>query len=320
MRCFVISFFLLCFVNTSFSQIDTLKTDTSLYRIIKTDKGELIGHIIQSDSREVRLMTLDNREIVIPQFMIQKIEKINEKDLSKTGDYVGEDRFSTRYFITTNGLPIKKGEHYIQWNLFGPDLQFGVGKNVGIGLMTSWLATPVIATAKYSIPLREKLQLAVGTLIGTSSWAGFSNSDMNFGGILPFVTLSAGNRKANLAISGGYGATWFDSEITGRPLTSVAGMVKISRKISLVFDSFMVLSGKSEVTTETRTDYNPNTGAWESYSVQVTEKKPGVFLFIPGLRWHQGPDRAFQFGFLGVYSMDEFLPIPLPMVQWYRNL
>lgn len=304
----------------AFSQNDTIIIkDSSLYRILKTDGGELIGRILKQDSREILLLTQDNRQVYIPQYIIKEITLLKEKDFNTMGDYVGEDKFATRYFITTNGLPIKKGEHYVQWNLYGPDFQFGVGKNFGIGIMTSWLGMPIIGTIKKSWILGEKAQFALGGLFGTGTWAA-----PDWGGALPFGTISFGDRTKNIAFSGGYGALWQGGEANGRALTSVAGMVKVSSKISLVFDSFILLRGQTETRTETYQEYvyNPNNGLYEEQTVTHTYKdeKPGFALLIPGIRWHQGEGQAFQFGFTGLISNGELLPVPIPMVQWYRTL
>ena len=115
---------IMVFIATlSVAQNDTIsKSDSASYRIVKTNGDEIIAKIIKQDRREILVMTNDGREMYIPQHVIKKIIPIKEEEYTNDGIFVGEDKFSTRYFITTNGLPIKKGEHYIQWNLFGPGL------------------------------------------------------------------------------------------------------------------------------------------------------------------------------------------------------
>ncbi|MDX1652250.1 MAG: hypothetical protein R3277_07150 [Brumimicrobium sp.] len=281
----------------SFAQNDTIKKkDTLSYRIIKTDGSEIIGKIISEDRREVLVLTSDNREIYIPQHVIKEIIPIKKEEFNSLGQFVGEDKFATRYFITTNGLPIKKGEHYIQWNLFGPDFQFAVGKNFGLGVMTSWMGIPIIGTVKKSFRLGENTHLAIGGLLGSGTWAA-----PDYGGALPFATFSVGNRRVNAAVSAGYGAIWLSGDGSGRALTSLAGMVKISPKLSFVFDSFILL---------------PNT--YVRYGSKYYN--PLIALIIPGMRWHQDEGKAFQFGFTGVVVENELFPLPIPMVQWYRSL
>lgn len=315
--------FLLSFLFLSvfgYSQNDTLAvSDTNTYRILKTDGGEIIGKILSQDAREVFVIMRDGSRIYIPQYIIKEIVIVNESDFNNKDRYVGEDKFATRYFLTTNGLSIKRGEHYVQWNLFGPDLQFAVGKNFGVGVMTSWLGIPIIGTIKKSWNLGKKVQFAIGGLVGTGSYAALA-----YGGALPFGTVSFGDRTKNVAISGGYGAIWNNGNPEGRALTSVAGVIKVSPKISLVFDSFILLPGKSETITTTYQVYalNPSTGYYE-YQTRTRDElitKPGFALFMPGIRWHQAEGKAIQFGFAGMYRNGDILPVPIPMVQWYRSL
>ena len=289
MKSKLLAIFLLFIGNIALSQTDTTLTkDTSTYRIIKTDGGELIGQIQSQDAREILLLTKDDRQIYIPQYAIKEVIKLKNSDFNNIGTFIGEDKFATRYFITTNGLPIKKGEHYAQWSLFGPDFQFGIGKDLGVGIMSSWIGVPIIGSIKKSWQIGDKSQFAIGGLVGTGSWI-----VPEFGGALPFATLSFGDRSKNIAFSGGYGAIWTGDGVSGRAISSIAGMAKISPKISLVFDSFVLL---------------PN------------ENQTGGALFIPGIRWHQEEGKAIQFGFAGIIADGDIVPVTIPTIQWYRSL
>jgi hypothetical protein len=291
--------------------------DDSMYRVVKTDGNILIGKLLQNDAREILLRTEDGREIYIPQHVIKRLEPLSGEKRSVAGEYTGEDRFSTRYFITTNGLPIKKGEHYVQWNLFGPDFQFALADDLGVGLMTSWLGTPLIGTIKKSWKLNDEAQFAIGGLVGTGSWI-----SPDWGGALPFATVSLGDRQRNIAFSAGYGAIWSDGETTGRALVSVAGMVKLSSRLSLVFDSFIMPPAPSELVTYTYQEFviDPVTGvgSYQTRRDSYLQTRPGFALLIPGIRWHQSEGKAIQFGFSGIITDDGSFPVP--MVMWYRNL
>ena len=295
------------------SQAQTYYTspDDSMYRVVKTDGNILIGKLLQNDAREILLRTEDGREIYIPQHVIKRLEPLSGERRSVAGEYTGEDRFSTRYFITTNGLPIKKGEHYVQWNLFGPDFQFALADDLGVGLMTSWLGTPLIGTIKKSWKLNDEAQFAIGGLLGTGSWI-----SPDWGGALPFATVSFGDRQRNIAFSAGYGAIWSDGETTGRALVSVAGMVKLSSRLSLVFDSFIMPPAPSEIVTYNYDEYV--NGVLVRRTDSYVQTKPGFALLIPGIRWHQSEGNAIQFGFSGIITDDGSFPVP--MVMWYRNL
>ncbi|MFM7327848.1 MAG: hypothetical protein ACKO3B_03850, partial [Bacteroidota bacterium] len=210
--------------------------DTTTYRIVKTDGGELIGKILQQDEREVLVQSKDGRKIYVPQHMIKEMIALKARDFNSRGEFVGEDDFSTRYFLTTNGLPVKPGKHYMLWSWLGPDLQFGLKNNFGVGLITTWVGIPLIASVKKSFTTGEHSQVALGALIGTGSWAA-----PKWGGALPYVTLSFGDRQRNIAFSTGYGAIWNKADVRGQMLGGVAGMAKVSPKLSLVLDSFFGL-------------------------------------------------------------------------------
>lgn len=296
----------------AYSQNDSTQAlDTNIYKVVMSRGEEMIGKITKQDAKEIHLTTTEGREVIIPQYVVKKIEIVDPNKFNRQGQYVGEDKFATRYFITTNGLPVKKGENYVQWNLFGPDFQFAVADDLGVGIMTSWFGMPIIGSIKKSWKLEEKTQLAVGALVGTGSW-----SLPEVGGALPFATLSFGDRKANIAFSGGYGAIWDYGDVSGRALTSVAGMVKVSPKISLVFDSFILLPGKT--TTETYQSYDYWSDSYYDYTYE--RRRPGIALIIPGIRWHQDEGRSFQFGFAGLVDDGWLMPVPIPMVQWYRTI
>ena len=259
------------------------------YLVEKNDGTVFFGEILSYDAREVLIKTTDKGEIILPKYELNSISLADDVQLDSSGKFITEDRFATRYFITTNGLPIKKGEHYVQWNLFGPDFQFAVSDNFGLGVMTSWLAVPIIGSAKYTIPLGGNTNLALGALLGTFAWA-----DANSGLALPFLTISQGNRRSNLSLSGGYGVAIIDGESEGRTLISIAGMHRVSNSISLVFDSFIGPAFNSD--------------------------KTGYALLIPGIRWQRNNRSAFQFGFAGVIVDGEIIPAPIPMVQWFNRI
>ena len=320
MKYIIFALLLVVFANFSYAQKDSSQVvqDSTIYRVIKTDGNDHIGYIVSKDAREVLLRTIEGREFYIPQHLIEEIVEVEQNQYNSQGDFVGEDRFATRYFITTNGLPIKKGDHYIQWNLFGPDFQFGLGDNFGVGVMTSWLGMPIIGTIKKSWEFGEKSQFAIGGLAGTGTWIA-----PELGGVLPFATLSHGTRKANIAFSGGYGAVWFGNGLEGRSILSAAGMVKVGRNVSLVFDSF-ILPPKTEVETVTYTEqvYDPKTGTWTDQQVTNTHRRwrGGFALLIPGVRIHVRERTALQFGFTGIVADGNLVPFPIPMFQVYQSL
>ncbi|MEZ4777603.1 MAG: hypothetical protein R3D00_30795 [Bacteroidia bacterium] len=258
--------------------------------VIKHDGTEFIGYILSSDERELLIETKELGKVVIPKHEIKSIKymDVNEKMLV---NYTGRNRFSTRYFLTTNGLPIEKGEDYAMFSLYGPEVHFVVGKNVSVGIMTTWMAAPLVGAIKYSIPLGKDINLGLGILAG-----GIFYSFAPGVGALGYGSLTIGDRTSNFTFSAGYaGLTevgYGEHNSSGSaPLMSVAFMSKIGKNVSLVGDSFIYM-----------------------------EKGNRFALIMPGLRFSDNPKRAFQIG-VGMIAIDnEVIPAPIPVVSWFRAI
>lgn len=316
------------------AQTQTEPTSTAqkaIFKVEKNDGTKYIGEIVSRDAREVLIRTEELGDIYIPMHEVNSIVEIT--DQIKPGQTFKDDElFSTRYFITTNGLPIKKGDNYMIWNLWGPDFQFGVADNFGVGVMTTWLAIPIVFTAKYSIELGPKTSMAVGGLAGTGSWA-----LPKFGLAVPYTAFTHGNRTHNISVSLGYGGVFYTrneynyttgysyekSYGEGRFLFSIAGMAKLNQHLSLVFDSFVMPRGAyrdvTEVVYQDHWDANGNYYMTQEV-INKRERTPNLALIMPGIRWQMDKNKAFQFGFTGFYLDNEFLPTPIPTVQWFRKL
>lgn len=286
-------------------------SEKGFYIITKNDGVIYVGEIVYDNAREVFIKTKKTGDLIIPKHEIKSIVKARESEINAEGEIVQSEVFGTRYFITTNAIPINKGDSYILWNLYGPDFQFGLGKNVGIGVMSTWVGMPIIGTLKYSFSKNQKLHYGFGVLAGTGSWA-----IPEWGMVLPFGVMTFGDKKANINFSAGYGAIIERGKSDGRFLFSIAGFSKIGKKISVVLDSFIMPAGNYFNSEET--SYNPSTGFDET--VIVRKRKAGFALIIPGLRWQLEPNKAFQFGFAGLMVNGEAIPAPIPMIQWFRKL
>jgi hypothetical protein len=333
----IILFVLTAFMaGASFGQ-NPADTSAVIHKVIKQNGVAFVGKIISQDAREVLIETQDLGLIYIPKHEIREISEIKRGENGTNGEL-----FSTRYFLTTNGFPIKKGDNYVQWNLFGPDFQFGVADNFGVGVMTSWVGLPIIGTAKYSVHFGKNLCGGLGFLGGTGSWA-----YPKYGLLLPFGFLTIGSRTNNINISAGYGAIFAErsyatyvinniptdfttnsftetthtiNDSEGRPLMSVAGTFRLNSKFSFVFDSFIMFAGKdrvSQVLLQTDRSYPDKS----TYFLQdQVEKRNPLIVLVPGLRFQATGNSSFQFGFTGVHFDGEFVPFPIPMVQWFRKI
>ena len=256
-----------------------------LFIVVKNDGTEFIGYIISQDEREVLIETENIGRVFIPKHEIREIRELGQKDM-RAGSYLGSSVFSTRYFLTTNGLSLKKGDNYALLNLYGPEAHFAIADNLTLGGLTTWIGVPLVASIKYSIHVNENFHLGMGVLAGTLSWYDFGSV-----GALAYGSVTLGNSTNNLTVSGGFAGVTDGADVSGSaPLFSVAGMVKLGKNVSFVGDSF-IFAGDSP-----------------------------LFIIIPGLRFSRSENKAFQFGFAGVIFEGEAVPFPIPMISWFVKI
>jgi len=195
----LILFFGIQSINAQVSQ--STEKDTNTYVVIRNNGIELIGKILSDDGREVLIETEALGKIYIPKSEIKSIKKV---DLTKdiiNGEYRSRGPFTTRYQFTTNSFPIEKGENYAVVNLYGPEVQFSITNRFSIGVLSTWIASPIAIALKYTFPTsNEKLNFGVGTILGSS---GYFNQARSFGG-LHWGMVTYGDRMNNVTLSLGY--------------------------------------------------------------------------------------------------------------------
>ncbi len=207
----VLMFTLIGFLGTnSYSQTesDSTQVNEKYYLVIKNDGSEYYGYILKDDGREILLQTSNIGKIYINKSEIKEIREVKEADAEKkinSGEYTDlreEGPFTTRYYFTTNALPIKKKENYALIHLYGPEVHFAVSDNLSLGVMATWIASPIALAAKYSFnnPNPESdLNFAVGAIVGSGGYL----APQAYGGLY-FGTVTKGNRSSNISFSAGF--------------------------------------------------------------------------------------------------------------------
>jgi hypothetical protein len=294
MKNYLFLLLLLLSFNYSFGQVNV--SDDSLVVVTLTNGEIRIGKLISDDGREILLESKEIGKIYIRKENIKSIAAYNPKEFQNVG---GELRaagpFTTRYCFTTNSLPIKKGENYALVNLYGPEVHFSLSDRFSLGIMATWIASPMVLAAKYTIPTKnEKLNFGLGTLFGTS---GYLNTFRGFGG-LHWGMVTYGDRMNNITFSAGYSyidlgfnsnyATKFQPGtypaidgggyyyfatppyqeielkrgLSSAPAFGLSGIAKVGKKASFIFDA-MVFIGKTKSSSfiqNVEYFYDPGTG------------------------------------------------------------
>ncbi len=270
-------------------ETSAVKPSDSIYVIQKFDGDVYVGRIIDQDPRMIRLAIGKHGMMTIRRNDIEVMKAMSRKELKLLGNYTPAEVFSTRYFINSAMLPVKKRENYVQWNWYGPDIHYALLDNFDFEVNTSWVGFPMIANLRYILPVTDKLNFGAGALLGWGSWP---YSDCT--GAFPYLACTYGTRKTNFTLSGGYGVLNFYGQPEQHLMMTGGAQTKIGKTTSLVVDAFVL---------------PPSTAG-----------STGIAAFIPGIRVQPDARSAFQIGFGGLFLNWTFVPAPLPFVQWYRRI
>lgn len=348
---------LIATVSISFAQQNETDTTKQLYVVTTHTSIEYIGYILSDDGREILIETESLGKIYIPKSEIRSIVKVDSHKEIVHGEFRASGPFTTRYAFTTNALPIKKGENYALINLYGPEVHFAVSDNLNIGVMSTWIASPMILAIKYSVKTKnEKLNFSAGALLGTS---GYLNTFKGYGGLY-FLNATFGSRKKNITFSAGFGHVnlgfeedvaaegtyttdkeyfdlFYDPNVTINkespsilgPLFSIAGIAPVGAKASFVFDSmfgFFSSTDYNQVTTITIQEPDfVNPGIYE-HTVRHNKTSQLAMFLMPGMRFQTKENRAFQISLAGVSvfrlngfpeNTDPNFSFPMPMCTWF---
>ena len=326
-------------VGFQFSELVAQVTpaDTNLYRVVKYNNQEYIGRILNDDGREVLLETSKLGKIYIVKADIESITIVHREIDFVDDEYRGTGGFTTRYQFSTNAFPLQKHENYALVNLYGPEVHFSVSKNLSVGVMATWIASPIVLALKYSVPTRnEKLNFGFGTLLGS---VGHLNQGKGYGG-LHWGMVTYGDRKNNVTLSLGYSylntgmrtgeqmyvpgtypavnnfgypdfATLtpvnFKVPTIKAPILGVAGVASVGKKASFVVDMMFMFGKKVESIHSQIVNnmYDQSTG----YPIQTyvgpissTEQTTNSVncLIMPGMRFQKTESAAFQVSLAGV--------------------
>ena len=382
----LITLLLIVFQISITAQSGDLTDSKKLVLITKNNGGEFIGEIISDDGREILLMTTTIGKIYINKSDISGITSVDEKSTTKIGgEFRAEGPFTTRYFFTNNSLPLKKNEHYAMIQLYGPEVHFSVSDKLSLGVMASWIASPIALASKLCLYSKNNIHISLGNILGNS---GYIEQGKVFGG-LHWLTITKGDRMKNISFSAGYGyvvdnANLFNNNYLGESYTfqndfpnqkyyisgnnspnsaygavyyemrdefgnsesindlsnlksayilSLAGIIPVGKKASLIFDSMLFLNQKNsiqyddyEVSVE-HNEYNSSTGQTTQVNGTFTVgingravKENGfnsTVLLMPSLRINQSYEKAFQISLAGIITQEQSFPIPT--ISWLRK-
>jgi hypothetical protein len=215
-------------------------TDTTkIYRIETNDGNSFTGHIMQTDSISLVLVTGGYGKIKIPLSLIKSRKEITDFKIVKNAVWLTNPQ-SGRYFWAPDGYGLEKGSSYYQniWVLYNQvSVSASDNFSLGLGVVPLFLfagaPTPVWLLPKISIPVvKNKINVGTGALLG----AILAEGTGGFG--LLYETTTFGSRDRNLSIGFAYGFAG-DSWMS-RPIINISTMIRTGPKGYFISENYII--------------------------------------------------------------------------------
>ena len=222
-------------------------TDTSkIFKVELTDGSIFFGNIKSKDSLSLFIKTNSIPNLEIPKSKIRSIVEV-EKENFKNGTYWFPNSNATRYLFGPSAFSLKKGEGYYQNTyLVLNSFNVGITNNISVGGGIEFISTFVslalgdfnpifFVTPKISFKASKNVHAGGGILYANTP--SFTGNGRNGLGIVYGIG-TYGNADHNL--TGGIGWGFVNREFSERPIVTVSGMTRISKKTALVTENWFI--------------------------------------------------------------------------------
>jgi hypothetical protein len=229
--------------------LDSLNTsDTTHRHIIRLKDGSTVhGQITSVTSDSVRLR-MASGEMALARSAIGDVRQVGA-DRFRNGSYWFENPHATRLLFSATAFPMERGSGYYSntWLVFHT-FAGGITDRLSLGGGLVWFpGVPVDETfyfllPKYTVVNQPNVKVAVGALAGLLPFGG--DDDRTSAGILYGVG-TAGSTDSNLSLGLGWG--YAGDEVTDSPIVMIGGQHRISRRVSLISENWIVpVDGSTE--------------------------------------------------------------------------
>lgn len=208
---------------------------TRIFKVELYDGSVFFGNILQQDSNSIIMRTPSIPKL---ELLISSIKSIDEIDPSnfKNESYWFPNPHATRYLYAPSAFNLKKGEGYYQNTLLVLNsFNVGITDNISIGgglelFSTFAVRTPFIfITPKVGFKVSEKFHAGGGVLF-------VRIPETSLGTI--YGTGTYGSKDHNITNSLGWG--FVDGEFSLRPIITLSGMTRISKRTALVSENWFI--------------------------------------------------------------------------------
>ena len=215
------------------SNISAPVDSTKTYKIELNDHSIFIGNILKKDSVNLVMRTQSIPKLEIQISKIKSIEIVDKANL-KNGNYWFPNPHASRYLYAPSAFNLKKGEGYYQNTLLVLNsFNVGITDNISIGggleLFSTFNRSPIFF-------ITPKVHAGGGLLFASVPFSS-SISNRSYLGTA-FLSGTYGTKEHNITSSLGWG--FIEGKFSQRPIITLSGMTRISKRAALVSENWFV--------------------------------------------------------------------------------
>ena len=219
---------------------DTAAVDSSRMYIMRTRDGSLfVGQLIRATVDSVFFVSAGG-PITVARHRVIELREVGKGSM-RQGVYWAPNPNDTRLFFAPTGRMLAKGEGYFSdtWVfllLFAGGLTDRITLGGGFSIFPTgdFSQNVFYVTPKIGLIQQRNFNLAAGALIGV---AGIADVDAGPGGVV-YTVATWGSPDASITFGGGY--VFAGSDFVDEPLLVLGGERRISRRISLATENYLV--------------------------------------------------------------------------------
>ena len=214
---------------------------SKIYQIALFDGSVFTGKLLSITNEEVIIESGSMTEIRLKKISIKSMILVSSFDQKKSGIWFPNPNPS-KYLLGNSAIPLEKNTGYYQntWIFFNT-LSYAFTKNISVSGGFEIISL-MAKNGPYAFFINPKVSFKVADNFyagGNILYANTIKTVDNFGGL---GTLNAfgtyGNNNNN--ISAGVGWGYADGEFSGKPVVTLSGMARVSKRIAFVSENWLI--------------------------------------------------------------------------------
>lgn len=218
------------------------------YRVETMQGTTFTGQLVSMSLTSLQFDAKELGQVILERSQIRRVDLEGSLSATAKPGYFDIGN-GNRLFFAPTGRGLRKGENTLQVvSLYFVGGNFGITDNISLGGYVSVIPGLgvsnqfLLLTPKVSFPVSEKLHLGAGALY--LRIPDFNGSlDKAYGAGILYGAATYGSADNNVTAGLGYG--FFEGEIGSTPILQLGGQKRVSRRISLISENYIILDSKA---------------------------------------------------------------------------